>query len=217
MECGWFAPQHKTWSKAYTEMGGAFEPIIDGGSKGGAVMRCSTRGRLDFWTLDNQMAGRSRRYQRIVIDEAAFGKDGGNTSDGSLMDLWEKSIKPTLFDFRGEALVCSNSAGKKPVIFLLQNLHGPAVRLQGIPRAHGRQRPAAEAHAGRNSDAVEDQPRRLSRRTEGEERSAALRPGIRGRVRRLGRQGILIPRSGSSTTRAPAKPLRSSSATRCSP
>jgi hypothetical protein len=114
MECGWFAPQHKTWSEAYTEMRATFDPILDGGSKGAAVMRASTGGRLDFWTLENQMAGRSRRYQRIVIDEAAFGKDGDNTSDGSLMDLWEKSIKPTLFDFRGEALVCSNSAGKKP-------------------------------------------------------------------------------------------------------
>ena len=114
MECGWFAPQHKTWSEAYTEMRGAFAPIVDGGSKGAAVMRSWSGGRLDFWTLENHMAGRSRRYQRIVIDEAAFAKDGDNTTDGSMMDIWEKSIKPTLFDFRGEALVCSNSAGKNP-------------------------------------------------------------------------------------------------------
>jgi hypothetical protein len=112
MECGWFAPQHKTWSEAYTEMKAAFEPIIDGGSKGAAVMRTATGGRLDFWTMENQMAGRSRKYQRIVLDEAAFAKDGDNAAEGSLMSLWEKSIKPTLFDFRGEALICSNSAGK---------------------------------------------------------------------------------------------------------
>jgi hypothetical protein len=64
--------------------------------------------------LENQIAGRGRRYHRAVIDEAAFGKDGDTASDGSLMDLWEKSIKPTLFDFMGEVLVCSNSAGKNP-------------------------------------------------------------------------------------------------------
>jgi hypothetical protein len=29
-----------------------------------------------------------------------------------MMALWEKGIKPTLFDYGGEALVCSNSAGK---------------------------------------------------------------------------------------------------------
>jgi hypothetical protein len=114
MECGWFAPQHKTWSEAYTEMRNTFDPILDGGSKGAAVMRTKTGGRLDFWTTENQMAGRSRRYQRIVWDETAFSKDGDNTADGSAQDLWEKSVKPTLFDFRGEALFCSNSAGKNP-------------------------------------------------------------------------------------------------------
>jgi hypothetical protein len=29
-----------------------------------------------------------------------------------MMSLWEKAIKPTLYDYGGEALVCSNSAGK---------------------------------------------------------------------------------------------------------
>jgi hypothetical protein len=31
-----------------------------------------------------------------------------------MMELWEKSIKPTLYDYGGEALVNSNSAGKNP-------------------------------------------------------------------------------------------------------
>ena len=30
------------------------------------------------------------------------------------MTHWEKGIKPTLFDYGGEALVCSNSAGRNP-------------------------------------------------------------------------------------------------------
>ena len=77
-------------------------------------MRMKTGGRLDFWTLENAIAGRGRRYRRIVIDEAAFTKDGDNKTDGSMMELWEKSIKPTLYDYGGEALVCSNSAGKNP-------------------------------------------------------------------------------------------------------
>ena len=73
-----------------------------------------TDGRLDFWTLQNSIAGRGRRYRRIVIDEAAFGKDGDNTVDGSTIEIWEKAIKPTLIDYGGEALVCSNTAGKNP-------------------------------------------------------------------------------------------------------
>lgn len=113
-ECGWFAPHHKTWSEAFTEMAAAFSPILTNASKGNAVMRASTGGRMDFWTLENPMAGRSRRYHRVVIDEAAF------TNNATMMDTWEKSIKPTLLDFSGEALVCSNSAGKNPDNFLYQ-------------------------------------------------------------------------------------------------
>jgi hypothetical protein len=113
-ECAWFAPQHMTWSEVYTEMTDALRPILDTSSKGSAVMRMNTGGRLDFWTLENAIAGRGRRYRRIVIDEAAFAKDGDNKVDGSMMELWEKSIKPTLYDYGGQVLVCSNSAGKNP-------------------------------------------------------------------------------------------------------
>jgi hypothetical protein len=77
-------------------------------------MRMRTGGRLDFWSLENPVAGRGRRYRRIVIDEAAFAKDGDNKTDGSMMEIWEKPIKPTLYDFGGEALICSNSAEKNP-------------------------------------------------------------------------------------------------------
>lgn len=119
-ECGWFAPQHKTWSEAFTEMVGTFDPILSTASKGAAVMRSTTGGRIDFWTLENAIAGRGREYKRVVIDEGAFGKSGDNTVHGSLMDLWEKSIKPTPFDYGGEVLVCSNSAGKIADNFLYQ-------------------------------------------------------------------------------------------------
>lgn len=113
-ECAWFAPQHMTWAEVYPEMANTLRPILDTSSKASAVMRMKTGGRLDFWTMENGIAGRGRRYRRVVIDEAAFAKDGDNKVDGSAMDIWEKSIKPTLYDYGGEALVCSNSAGKNP-------------------------------------------------------------------------------------------------------
>src|SRR6267378_6472442 len=113
-ECAWFAPQHKTWSEVYSELALDLSPLVNGASKSGNFMRFKTGGRLDFWSLEKSIAGRGRRYHRVVIDEAAFGKDGDNKTDGSVMAIWEKSIKPTLYDFGGEALVCSNSAGKNP-------------------------------------------------------------------------------------------------------
>ena len=111
-ECAWFAPQHRTWSEVYQELAHTLMPILDTSSRGSAVMRFKTGGRLDFWTLENPMAGRGRRYHRIVIDEAAFAKNGDNKTDGSMMEMWEKAMKPTLYDYGGQVLVCSNSAGK---------------------------------------------------------------------------------------------------------
>ena len=93
------------------------------------MIRLSNGGRLDFWSLENPIAGRGRGYQRVVIDEAAFTKDGDNRSKDSMMALWEKGIKPTLFDYGGEALICSNSRGQEPGQLLLQHLHGPPIRL----------------------------------------------------------------------------------------
>jgi hypothetical protein len=113
-ECAWLAPQHRTWAEVYSELAADLRPLIDRTSKQAAVMRLRTGGRLDFWTLENPIAGRGRRYRRIVIDEAAFAKDGDNTTEGSMMSIFEKAIKPTLYDYHGEVLVCSNSAGKNP-------------------------------------------------------------------------------------------------------
>jgi hypothetical protein len=113
-ECAWFAPQHKTWSEVYSETSSTFRPLLDKASKSSAVMQLKTGGRLDFWTLENAIAGRGRRYRRIVIDEAAFTKEGDNKLDNSMMAIWERAIKPTLYDYSGEVLVCSNSAGKNP-------------------------------------------------------------------------------------------------------
>jgi len=113
-ECAWLAPQHRTWSEVFSELATDLRPIADRTSKQAGVMRTRTGGRLDFWTLENPIAGRGRRYGRIVIDEAAFAKDGDNKVEGSLMSIFEKSIKPTLYDYGGEVLVCSNSAGKNP-------------------------------------------------------------------------------------------------------
>jgi hypothetical protein len=113
-QCAWFAPQHMTWSEVYVEFVQMLAPLVDTSSRADAVIRLTNGGRLDFWSLENRIAGRSRGYHRVVVDEAAFAKDGDTKTEGSMMDLWERAIKPTLYDYRGEALICSNSAGKNP-------------------------------------------------------------------------------------------------------
>ena len=124
-ECAWMAPQHKTWSEVYPEITRMLGPILERSSKTSGVIRTKTGGRQDFWSLENGIAGRSRRYHRVVIDEAAFTKDGDNKTDGSMMEIWEKSIKPTLYDYGGEVLVCSNTHGKNSENFFYNICEDP--------------------------------------------------------------------------------------------
>src|ERR1700682_3909902 len=52
-ECGWFAPQHRTWAEVYSDLAQSLRPILDTSSKVAPVMRMGTGGRLDVWSLEN--------------------------------------------------------------------------------------------------------------------------------------------------------------------
>lgn len=114
MPVGWFAPSYKIMSEVYFEMSAMLEPIKLHASKTDGVIRCVNGGRLDFWTLENLDAGRSREYERIIIDEAAF------TNDDTMMSQWSQAIEPTLAKHNGKVLVCSNTNGVNPQNFLFR-------------------------------------------------------------------------------------------------
>lgn len=101
---GWFAPAYRFLSEAYAEIVDLLAPVIKSASKMEGVIRLITGGRIDFWTLENERAGRSRKYHRVIIDEAAF-------AGPKMMTIWEHAIEPTLLDYKGEALVLSNANG----------------------------------------------------------------------------------------------------------
>jgi hypothetical protein len=125
-ECAWFTPQHNTWSEVYSAFTETFRPLIEQKSRSPGVIRLKTGARLDFWALGNGIAGRGRRYHRVVIDEAAFGKDGDEHTDGSMTSAWLKAIKPTLYDFGGEALICSSPLGQNPANFFYRICTDPS-------------------------------------------------------------------------------------------
>jgi hypothetical protein len=108
---GWFAPDYKILSETYHEIKDILSPLIVSSSRIDGVIRLITGGRIDFWTLENERAGRSRKYKKVVIDEAAFGKT-------NVFHIWKTSIRPTLIDLRGSALVLSNTNGADPENFL---------------------------------------------------------------------------------------------------
>jgi hypothetical protein len=101
---GWFAPEYKFLSEAYTDVVERLGPVILRSNRMDGVIRTTTGGRIDFWSLDNERAGRSRRYHKVIVDEAAFCKP-------FMTDVWRKSIEPTLLDYKGTALAASNTNG----------------------------------------------------------------------------------------------------------
>jgi len=109
---GIFAPDYKRLTEVYHELRTTLAPITEHASRTDGVIRCITGGRVDFWTLENERAGASRKYKRVLIDEAAFGKD-------NVIDIWERAIKPTLIDIRGSSCIAaSNTNGNDPTNFL---------------------------------------------------------------------------------------------------
>lgn len=114
---GWFAPEYKFIADAQREVETILLPIKRSYSKDGSFLT-TTGGRVDYWSLENENAGRSRGYHGIVVDEGAFTKE-------NMLDIWRKNLRPTLLDYRGWALVLSNTKGIDPSNFLWQLCHQP--------------------------------------------------------------------------------------------
>jgi hypothetical protein len=112
---GLFTPEHKQLLEPYDELLDILQPIKRRASKNEGTIRTKTGGIVDFWQLDdNELAGRGREYDLVMIDEAAF------TKNGQMMKIWEKSIKPTLLTRRGSVWVFSTPNGVDPENFFYQ-------------------------------------------------------------------------------------------------
>jgi hypothetical protein len=102
---GYFSPEYKFLSETYEECVKILLPLKAPCSKVDGVIRLKTGGRIDFWTLNNPHAGRSRKYHGVIIDEAAF-------AGPDMMDIWQKAIQPTLLDYQGMAWIMSTPSGE---------------------------------------------------------------------------------------------------------
>ena len=114
---GWFAPDFKTLSEAYLEIADLLGPMKSSSNKD-KYFRTRTGGKVEFWSLEKIDAGRSRKYDLVVIDEAAFGPP-------TTMVTWTRAIKPTLTDRFGRALVVSNTKGVLPDNFFWRICNEP--------------------------------------------------------------------------------------------
>lgn len=114
---GLFAPDYKRLSETYAKINGILRPIKKSSSQTDGIIRTINGGSVEFWTLADESAGRSRKYHLVGIDEAAFAKPVAKTS---VMDIWKRAIKPTLLDYRGCAVAASNTSGEDPENFFWQ-------------------------------------------------------------------------------------------------
>ena len=86
---GIFTPEYKQLNEPYDELLYLLNPVKLKANKNEGTIRTTTGGVVDFWPL-NDLAGRGREYDLVMIDEAAF------TKNTHMLAVWERSIKPTM-------------------------------------------------------------------------------------------------------------------------
>lgn len=101
---GWFSPDYKRMLEVWRAMEPTLAPITKRVSVSDRRIENIAGGVLEFWTLKDAGAGRSRKYKRIIVDECAFAPN--------LLDTWNMAIRPTLIDLQGDAYFFSTPKGR---------------------------------------------------------------------------------------------------------
>jgi hypothetical protein len=104
---GWFTSEYKLMRPTFRRMRWRLKPLIMHSSETAGSIELVGGGLLEFWTLDNPDAGRSRSYDDVVIDEASLKKKG-------LEDIVEQAIMPTLIDRNGTITMAGTPKGVDP-------------------------------------------------------------------------------------------------------
>lgn len=100
---GYFTPTYKLLEGTYNQCVYRLGPLVSR-KNNQQFIELITGGRIDFWTLEDELAGRSRKYKRIIVDEAAF--------INKLWKRWTESLRATLSDYQGDAWFFSTPKGK---------------------------------------------------------------------------------------------------------
>lgn len=110
---GWFSPNYKLLLPSYKRILKMLRPIVAHASKTDGIIELTTGGKIEFWTLNDEDAGRSRSYDLVIIDEAGLIQSG-------LKDIWQQAISPTLLDRRGDAIMAGTPKGINPENFFYE-------------------------------------------------------------------------------------------------
>jgi hypothetical protein len=100
---GWFAPTYKYLADPMRDIERALAPVTARMDRVEKRIELTTRGLIDFWSLEDIDAGRGRDYDLIVVDEAGFVPH--------LLEWWRNAARPTLADRKGSALFLGTPKG----------------------------------------------------------------------------------------------------------
>ncbi len=104
MKCGWFTPTYKYLIEVWDSMTHRLAPITVRADKTEKRIELRGGGLIECWTMDTPDPGRSRKYHRIVVDEAGITR--------GLLNTWQQSIRPTLTDYAGSAWFYGTPKGR---------------------------------------------------------------------------------------------------------
>ena len=99
----YFAPTYKLLEGTFKEIYSRVSEIVVKKHEN-QFIELDSGGSIEFWSLENPLAGRSRKYKVAIIDEAAFNRN--------LWKSWTEAIRPTLTDLKGSAWFMSTPKGK---------------------------------------------------------------------------------------------------------
>lgn len=99
----WASPTYKMLNEVWRSCLGYLRPISSTISQQQHFLEAITGGTLDMWSLDNVDALRGRKYDMVVVDEAAMVPD--------LENGWNAVIRPTLADTKGSGWLLSTPRG----------------------------------------------------------------------------------------------------------
>lgn len=78
--------------------------VVESSNKSDLTIKLITGGSISFFTGEKPDALRGRKFHLVIIDEASYIKD--------LKSAWNNAIRPTLTDYKGEAIFISTPRGK---------------------------------------------------------------------------------------------------------
>jgi hypothetical protein len=105
-DVGLFVPIYALGSPTVANLATILQPVADIFQKSALPRKVgmTAGGSVEIWSLDNSRVGRSRRYDLVAIDEAAF-------VEADLNLIFDAAITPTLLDRKGSAIAASTPAG----------------------------------------------------------------------------------------------------------